>query len=344
MIRSLSDVLRKIRSNNHTISAMHSISGPQSLPFTWGGLAGFVDTLEGAPLPLLRVIGWFAGNLLPPMTLFTSDSKTIYPLVQSRQRRKDVLAANASSNLFAGYRVDFMLDAGQQPKRLQIGEQSFELAGLPEFSQIDPHYSGLFRQSKVLGRNSIYGSGPPVDGAEEFKEFAAMAAGKILDFGCGNGDLVEYLRNQSLDAEGIELDNGRAKEVMKPGARDHVRFYGGSVPLPYADAAFDSIVSTEVIEHVPGIAEYVPEFARVLRPSGRLLVTTPDITSIPSSFLANCVPWHLLESTHVNFFTPLSVATLFASHFRLLSTYCLGSGRVNGYFVPGSIGAIFERL
>lgn len=326
------------------MSTMNPPPVPHPFPFVHEGLSGFVDSLEGAPLPLLRVIGWFAGDRLPPMTLFTNDAQALRPHVQSRQRRKDVVSANASSNPFSGYRVDFMLEPGQQPVRLEIGRQLFELAGLGGFSQIDPHYSSLFRQDKVLGRNSIYGSGPPVDGATEFKEFAALAQGNILDFGCGNGDLVTYLQQQGRRAEGLELEDGKARNVIKPGAAQHVRFYPGSVPLPYGDGTFDSIVSTEVIEHVAGIEKYVPEFARILRPGGRLLVTTPDITSIPSSFLANCVPWHLLESTHINFFTPLSVAALFASHFKVVTTYCLGSGRVNGYFVPGSVGAILEKL
>ena len=74
-----------------------------------------------------------------------------------------------------------------------------------------------------------------------------------------------------------------------------------------------------------------------------MLVTTPDITSIPSAFPAGCVPWHLLEATHINFFTPQSVRRLFETHFALDSTYCLGSTRFNDNFVPGSIGAIFVR-
>lgn len=312
--------------------------------FEHDGQAGCLDRIEGAPLPIVRAFGWYAAPSALPLRLDTHARSGIAPAVLSRILRPDVAAADPRRGPFTGFRADFLLDPDEQPQRLRIGDRTLHAfpAGTA-FATLDPHYRHFFTQDKVMGRASVYGSGPPTDVSPEFKAFTLLAAGRVLDFGCGNGDVVADLRRHGRDATGIELDEPRIRKALKPESAPHVALYPGGAPLPFDAESFDWIVSTEVIEHVPDIARYVPELHRVLRPGGRVLVTTPDITSIPSSFPANCVPWHLLESTHVNFFTPASVAALFASHFDLDATYCLGSTRVNGFFVPGSIGAVFTR-
>jgi len=48
-------------------------------------------------------------------------------------------------------------------------------------------------------------------------------------------------------------------------------------PLPYPDASFDVVYSTEVIEHVEGHRNFLVEAARVLKPNGWLVLTTPNL-------------------------------------------------------------------
>lgn len=305
---------------------------------------GFIDTLEGAPLPVVRILGWFSASTLPVFEVLTHSKKKLLPLSSARLLRADVGELGGECAPFSGFRVDFLIEADDQPQQLLVdGQAVYNFSSADVFGAIQPHYENLFTMDRVLGRESIYGSGPPVDVSLEFKQFAGLAQGHVLDFGCGNGDLVEYLSAQGCQMEGIELDEPRIRNNLKPSVASKITLYDGSQTLPFASASFDCIVSTEVIEHVPDIARYISEFARILKPGGRVFITTPDITSIPSSFAANCVPWHLLELTHINFFTPHSVKKLFASHFDVENLYCLGSGRVNGFFVPGSIGAVLIR-
>lgn len=314
------------------------------LAFSHGDGEGSIDAIEGAPLPLVRVFGWFSGAALPPIALTTEARQAVSPLVMSRMRHHDAVATGKCPDLFCGFRIDFLLDAGERPDALWIGDRRIHALAEPSgYASVDPHYRAFFTQDKVMGRESVYGSGPPTDVSEEFKAFALTATGRVLDFGCGNGDVVAFLRGHGRDAVGIELDEARIRQSLKPEAAPHVQLYPGGIPMPFEAGHFDWIVSTEVIEHIADIGRYVAEFARLLKPGGKLLVTTPDITAIPSSFPANCVPWHLLEATHVNFFTPRSVAALFASAFALESTYCLGATRINGLYVPGSVGAVLVK-
>ena len=53
-------------------------------------------------------------------------------------------------------------------------------------------------------------------------------------------------------------------------------------PLPVRDGVFDAIISTEVIEHLENPRAVFREFHRLLRPGGRLLLTTPNQESIRS--------------------------------------------------------------
>ncbi|MEZ5286813.1 MAG: hypothetical protein R2712_18790 [Vicinamibacterales bacterium] len=77
--------------------------------------------------------------------------------------------------------------------------------------------------------------------------------------------------------------------------------YDGNGPAPFADRQFASVTCCEVLEHIPDPGRAAADLARLARE--RLLVTVPDMSSIPRGFRHGVVPWHLLEATHVNFFT-----------------------------------------
>jgi SAM-dependent methyltransferase len=53
------------------------------------------------------------------------------------------------------------------------------------------------------------------------------------------------------------------------------RVAGSTLALPFANASFDVVLSTEVIEHTPEPMHALPELARVLKRGGRLVLTTP---------------------------------------------------------------------
>lgn len=84
----------------------------------------------------------------------------------------------------------------------------------------------------------------------------------VLDLGCGSSPYrgafgaVEYLRADLGRVEGLDLVVGD----------------DGSVPLP--DDSVDLVLSTQVLEHTDDPQAYVEECARVLKPGGRMLLTT----------------------------------------------------------------------
>lgn len=307
--------------------------------FSINGDAGFIDSFAGSPLPVVLVEGWFLGAELPPMELELEDGRTIQPRI-SRTFRPDV-QDKFETDPFQGFSAHFLLKEAK-PSRLMIGNRAIDVPNASEFCTVDPHYGDLLDTASVQHRADIYGQGPTLPSSPEILALCGSMHGKVLDFGCGNGDLVRWLRRErGLDAVGIELDTDRIRTDILPEVADAITLYGGGTPLPYEDGLFDAIIATEVIEHVPGFQEFVPEFLRILKPGGLLYITVPDISSIPLSSITGTVPWHLLEATHVNFFTHESLEASLAP-FKILERFQLCSVVVSDRTIPGSLGAIYE--
>ncbi len=108
----------------------------------------------------------------------------------------------------------------------------------------------------------------------------------LLDMGCGGGRhafaaLRRGARVVALDADGAELKTVRDMveamvlegEVPSPGVGLPVQ--GDALRLPFPDDAFDRVIASEVLEHIPDDRAAIAELARVLRPGGRMAVTVP---------------------------------------------------------------------
>lgn len=96
--------------------------------------------------------------------------------------------------------------------------------------------------------------------------------GRLLDAGCGDKPYVDIFR-QSVSAH-IGIDVAR-RAVQRPGL-EGPDVVGDVGSLPFADESFDSVLCTQVLEHLPNPGQVMNEFHRVLRPGGTLIVTTPQ--------------------------------------------------------------------
>jgi SAM-dependent methyltransferase len=97
--------------------------------------------------------------------------------------------------------------------------------------------------------------------------------GSALDLGAGDGRLAAELRAAELtlaDTSSVALERARAR---LPGARAVT--VEPDRPLPLADTSFDLVLCTDVVEHVRDLQLLLSEVRRVLRPDGRLALTTP---------------------------------------------------------------------
>ncbi|THF47641.1 class I SAM-dependent methyltransferase [Flavobacterium supellecticarium] len=101
------------------------------------------------------------------------------------------------------------------------------------------------------------------------KEKSKLLTGELLDFGCGNKPYLNYFGHLNKYI-GVDLKIEGRDENHK-----YVdRFYDGHV-IPFEDNHFDSLLCTEVLEHVFNIDELLKEMNRVLKPNATALITTP---------------------------------------------------------------------
>lgn len=130
---------------------------------------------------------------------------------------------------------------------------------------------------------------------------------RVLDLGCGFGrHAYESLRrgarvvacDMSLaelkDVSGMFAAICEEESAVLPAPASGACTNGDGTRLPFADGAFDRIIASEVLEHVPDDDDAFAELARVLRPGGTIAVTVP-------AWLAERVCWALTEEYHAPF-------------------------------------------
>jgi SAM-dependent methyltransferase len=109
---------------------------------------------------------------------------------------------------------------------------------------------------------------------------------RILDFGCGRGEVVRMLRESGYDAFGCDPEAD-----WVPGTPNLLTMSMSPYRLPFPDGSFDVVVSNTVLEHVLNKEESLREIARVLKPGGYAMHLFPG-------------RWYLPREPHL--FVPLS--------------------------------------
>jgi SAM-dependent methyltransferase len=103
---------------------------------------------------------------------------------------------------------------------------------------------------------------------------------EVLDLGAGQGAFSARLVGAGVSVSAcdvitdqFDVDGVQCRQIENSGA------------LPFESSRFDLVVALEVVEHAAGHDRFFAEVARVLKPGGRLLFTTPNILSLKSRML-----------------------------------------------------------
>ncbi|HUX10091.1 MAG TPA: class I SAM-dependent methyltransferase [Terriglobia bacterium] len=184
----------------------------------------------------------------------------------------------------------------------------------------------------------------------------------VLDYGCGDGQHASMIHKTcSSDVVGVDISS-RAVELARqrnPALVFHVIEDGK--PLPFAKESFDVVFAGDMIEHVIDVEGLVKEWNRVMKPGGRLIVTTPYHGFVKNVVIAlTCFDRHFNpRGEHIRFFTVRTLRTcLEAAGFRVADIkyrgriYPLSSGmmvfarkeRDAGIPVRVEDGPVAERL
>ena len=100
----------------------------------------------------------------------------------------------------------------------------------------------------------------------------AAVRGRLLDVGCGLNSLVERYRHRGGDGTGVDVYPWPGVDLL----------VSNSAELPFPDQSFDTITLVACINHIPNRVDVLKEARRLLKPSGRVLLTnlTPGLSRI----------------------------------------------------------------
>lgn len=102
---------------------------------------------------------------------------------------------------------------------------------------------------------------------------------KILDIGCHDGTFLSLIGNGN-DLFGIEANEWAAAEAKKMNIDVRKFYIEDGAKMPFPDSMFDLIVAGEIIEHIYDTDFLLEEIKRMLKPGGKLLVSTPNVASL----------------------------------------------------------------
>jgi 2-polyprenyl-3-methyl-5-hydroxy-6-metoxy-1,4-benzoquinol methylase len=108
---------------------------------------------------------------------------------------------------------------------------------------------------------------------------------KLLDAGSGTGWFSKYAEEKGALVTSIDVGENLLNKVAEKCKSTCIK--GSILEMPFPDNSFDFIVSSEVIEHTPDPLLAFDELYRVLKPGGKLILTTPNKLWYFAIYIAN---------------------------------------------------------
>jgi len=184
--------------------------------------------------------------------------------------------------------------------------------------------------------------------ASIFKQWIGQGK-RILDLGCRDGTLTRFYM-QGNQVIGVDIDP-RALSICSEQLGIQTLWCDVNKPLPFGPSSFDCVVAGEIIEHLFYPEIFLEEVARVLRPYGIFIGSTPNTFRLKNR-------WKFLigeeynDKTHLHRFSFQGIKKLLEKHFVDVITlpcggYLFGGGRTGIIPInprtPKFIGKLFAK-
>ena len=175
--------------------------------------------------------------------------------------------------------------------------------------------------------------GLPVRVKQVLRLFHGREIGTALDIGCADGAFLGQLRASRKYGIDIAPNRHRPPDVHV------VSLDVAAEPLPFEGDYFDVVYAGEILEHLLDTERFLREVARVLKPTGLFVLTTPNLCSLKNLYrwlrgrqLA-WVDYKNGQFGHLRYFSPESIRDLLAEAGFVVERVC-SSGIEVGAHVP----------
>jgi len=140
---------------------------------------------------------------------------------------------------------------------------------------------------------------------------------KILEAGCGAGQLMAVLSKDGHDVYGYDISDRDKPHFSSDTLTDRIKIIKSNEPIPHEDDSFDFVVSNMVIEHVFDLETFASETMRVLRPGGYAVHTFPVKEVLFENHIKQPLTHWFPNNAWIGFWHKLGVG----KHFELGSRY-----------------------
>lgn len=140
-----------------------------------------------------------------------------------------------------------------------------------------------------------------------YEQLGVRPGERVLDLGCGFGRHAYEAMRRGAAVVAFDYSTAELKDCTAmfkaiaaeeadrlPDGASGCATNGDATRLPFVDGAFDRVIASEVLEHIPDDAAAFAELARVLRPGGTIAVTVP-------AWLSERICWLLSDEYHAPF-------------------------------------------
>jgi 2-polyprenyl-3-methyl-5-hydroxy-6-metoxy-1,4-benzoquinol methylase len=130
---------------------------------------------------------------------------------------------------------------------------------------------------------------------------------RVLDAGCSTGYLAQRLQERGSKVVGLDLDERATEQASRFCESVHVGDVE-TMELPFEPGSFDAIVCGDLIEHLRDPAAFLRRIRPLLRPGGRVVLSTPNVANWAMRLgllfgRFRYTEWGILDRTHTHLFT-----------------------------------------
>lgn len=132
---------------------------------------------------------------------------------------------------------------------------------------------------------------------------------KILDIGCGNGGLIQILKERGYkNVVGLDPSETCVSTMRNKGIE---AYHGGLFSKKTIEKTFDLVILSHVLEHIYDLSNAITNVKNYLKPNGLVYAETPNATKYPEYYI---VPNYYFDTEHINHFSKLHQQNLFESY------------------------------